>query len=233
MKSEIMPVKAIMVYDCETESDKFDYMEMIDYENGEPIKSYPLPEEFLQKLAKNYLSTTQTRFNFSLLRESSESLRIIGFDYRDERTVMYFYSPPMVTNLYFAKGLDVKSGKYPIPALIWKASLTSLSVWAVTDKYEELNADTILYMAPFMNTSSDGVCLGSTKMPETVQNNLEYTANRIVESFFESKFTHFGNPKITKSNFYTLWNSLKDQKSYPNEELVEFSTLKEKLRELL
>lgn len=233
MKEEITPIKAIMVYQCEVESENFDYMEMIEYNQGIPTKSYPLPEEFLEELSRNYMKKTERTFNFSLMRENPDGLRIIGFDYRDESTKMYFYTPATAKNLFFRKNTNIKSGKYPIPALIWKATLNSVSLWAVAEKYKDLSKDTMLYKAPFMNTSSSGVCLGSTQMPKTVSNDLEYICQKIVDGFFESQFTHFGSDyKVTNSNFYTLFESLKGKNHYPDHELVEFKPLNEVLHEL-
>lgn len=222
-----------MVYECEVESERFDYMEMIEYKKGIPVKTYPLPEEFLEELAKNYLKDTERRFNYSLFREDQNQLQVFGFDYRDENTKMYFYTPGTVKNLFFRKDLQIKSGKYPIPALIWKASINSVSVWAVAEKFKDLKKDTMLYKAPFMNTSSSGVCLGSTQMPKSVSDNMEYICQKIVDGFFESQFTHFGgNMQVTKSNFYSLFESLKGKNQFPDNELVQHEPLNEVLHEL-
>lgn len=232
-KTEIDPKKAILIYECQAGNEKFEYMEMIEYEKGLPTRAYPVPESFFEEISLQFKKEKEKTFSFSRFLESGSSkVKLLGFYADDDKPVLYFYTPPTGYKLYFSDK-KLKNTLYPLPAFVWKASNNSLQIFAVKDSFENLNGNTEVFHAPLMNISSGSVCLGSTAWPKSFNEDVLKLCSIMVRNFFESKFTHFGNTStVTVSNYYTLFNELAGKEEYPVEELVSCSTLKKQFNGL-
>jgi PRTRC genetic system protein B len=232
MTTELDPKKAILVYDCKAGDESFEYMEMIEYVNGQPTRAYPVPESFFEEISQQFKKEQEKTFSYSKFKDmSSENVKMLGFYGSDDDPILYFYTPPYGYKLYFTKK-ELKSTLYPMPGFVWKAGKNSLSVFAVVDRFEELSFKTVLYRAPLMNITGGSVCLGSTPWPKRFDQDVLKICSTVIKNFFESKFTHFGSSGVTVSNYYTLFNSLENKEEFPNEELVSYSTLKKEFNGL-
>ncbi len=225
--------KSISVYKCDLgQGDEYDYIEMTDYEDGKPVKFYPAPIEFFKDLAVKFQQENHQGFDFNLFDNSTSSVvQILGFASNFGNSTITFYSYPQQETMLFNND-KCKSGIYQMPGLIWVAQeKKELKVFAVKEIFKNLSPQTILHHPPFMNTSNGRICMGNTEFPDGFDNSLIKLATMIKQSFYESKFTHFGSSGITKTNYYTLLESLIGAlKPYPEDELV---TLEKNLQSIL
>lgn len=143
---------------------------------------------------------------------------------RSSDTIVW-WSPAKIRTMFFNdrnddEAMKMLNGKrYPIPALLFKVSGTTLWVRALAENKRPGAADT-LCMAPFWNCYANAtVCLGSSKIPRTKK------AEQIYEwedSFFASEFTHAaGNTKSCrfKGGTVAMWLALQGQNTFPTEYL--------------
>lgn len=129
----------------------------------------------------------------------------------------------------FTTRAGVKTGIYPIPRLLWKMDSESLWIYALKE-HDEINEETILYNAPFMNISSNGlVCLGTVKLMKT--EDYQKFIDNVYYQFFNSYFTHTNNDKLLKMNYTTFLKQNVNQ-DYFNDELL-IPSEKTKLKNIL
>lgn len=137
-----------------------------------------------------------------------------------------WYNPPEKRIMYFASKLNIPNQEYHIPGIIYVAMNGSLNLYA----FKGNKPKDKLFKAPFFNTTSGSVCLGSANIEypknPTFDNLIEYWEKR----FWLTEFTHLGgstNP--TRHNLVTITRKSKDGFNY--DELIEMkTTLKELLR---
>jgi PRTRC genetic system protein B len=107
---------------------------------------------------------------------------------------------------------DLDAKRYPVPALVFKVSVGSLSVRALA-KDERPAPETKLMTAPFWNCSESGeVCVGTMRVPESSGVDAIEDWER---GFFQSEFTHaYGAVWLTSfpGGFLPLWRSLAGSK---------------------
>lgn len=225
--------KSIAVYSCKKgQGESFNYLEMTEYENGNPTKSYPAPLEFFIELSKNFQADDLSEFSFNRFSQIEEQeIKLLSFKSSLLNTRIVFYTPATKKPILFKKSLEMKSGYYPVPALVWSVDKKEeLRVFAVKQPIGTLHEDCELFHPPFMNITNGKVCLGTMVFPKNFNNGIEQLASLIVEGFYQSIFTHFGSSGITKSNYYELFKSLQGGEVFPDSELV---SLNKKLKEIL
>lgn len=107
----------------------------------------------------------------------------------------------------------------PHPALLFVAGERSLKVFTLGSN-DRPTADTPLYTAPYYNTSSGGVCLGSTPLPATLSvNDTESYSN----AFFHSAFTHGTSERLLKGwdgSYGEFWSATKEDGRFSLKHLV-------------
>lgn len=107
----------------------------------------------------------------------------------------------------------------PHPALLFIVGERSLKVFALSSNDRPI-AESEVYTAPYYNTSSGGVCLGSTPLPATlsVDDTESYS-----DAFFHSAFTHGTSERLLKGwggSYGECWSAAKEQGVFPLQHLV-------------
>lgn len=137
--------------------------------------------------------------------------RLVWFEPARDR-VMFFE-----TNDAYLQGLSGVS--VPHPALLFIAGERSLKVFTLGSN-ERPTVDTPLYTAPYYNTSSGGVCLGSTPLPATLSVN---DTESYSDAFFHSAFTHGTSERLLKGwgrSYGEFWNAAKEAGRFSLKHLV-------------
>ena len=137
--------------------------------------------------------------------------RLVWFEPARDR-VMFFE-----TNDAYLQGLSGVS--VPHPALLFIAGERSLKVFALSSD-ERPKAETEVYTAPYYNTTSGGVCLGSTPLPATLS--VSDTEN-YSDAFFHSAFTHGTSERLLKGwggSYGEVWRTARERGAFPVEHLV-------------
>lgn len=199
-----LPKMAIIIYK-NTFQDTDYYVESYDMdENGTPINAHPLSLAEASALAKALDTSKELQKSFlkpaGLLPEN-----LLYLD-PSNRGCAIWHTPPHQQELFFAGDLGIDNGKAHIPALLWKASKTELSLFALTGTAKPEVA-TPLYHAPFFNLHQDGrVCMGTVEIEITEETSLEAFMESWQHYFFNSYFSHLideHNP--VKGNMVQLW----------------------------
>ena len=116
--------------------------------------------------------------------------------------------------------LNALSGQsFPQPPLLFIAGERKLRVFALAEDKRPTGAGTI-YTAPYYNTSSAGVCLGSMPLPSTLDPN--DTAD-YADAFFHSAFTHGTAERLLRGwggSHGELWKHAQQQGQFPVQHLV-------------
>ena len=194
LRSVLMPQAALIAYKGTGVRERSYYLEFrkID-EKGVMGAGLPVPCSFLNDIAENYVDSTGGTPHGVLPPE------FLFCDTRRGSERYVWYVPPGLKQMYFSSSLEIESGLYHVPGLIFVAGSNSLKVFAVKDK--KPTEKSVLHYGPFFNTTQGSVCLGnySIKKPlnPTFAELQEYWENR----FWKTEFTHLGgesNP--TKDN---------------------------------
>jgi PRTRC genetic system protein B len=232
------PFKALLIYryDKAEEINQFQreekqteiYVESYDIgRNGKPINAHPLNEKEVSALS-DLLQTTQEAKSGYL---KSRALLPSTILYVNQQVNGYaiWYTPPQEVNLFFVDGLQIPSGRFYVPAMLWKANAENLSVYGLTGKAKP-NEKTKLCHAPYLNIYGSGqVCMGTVQINIEKSTCLEEFTKTWEQYFFNSNFSHsISGNNSTKSNTTELWRSLAGTgKPFPQEELIKTSfTLK-------
>lgn len=189
----------------------------------------PLKESTLTAL-KEFLAKDSSQTNRNLSFKSIIPKNVLYADNTENDYVLIWHKKPGREHLYFSEGLNIKNGNYPTPGLIFKATQSELSCYAVTD--DPVTIDTQLYYAPYTNIYQSGsVCLGSIKTPK----NLKTFDDAIItweRLFFGSYFSHLAeNNSNIRGNLFALFQTLYEgSEPFPNEVLL---PTPKKLKQLL
>lgn len=225
------PFKALLIYrfDKEAEINQFNrdekrteiYVESYDIGlNGKPVNAHPLNLKELSALSE-LLQTSQDVKNSYL---KSKGILPANVLYVNQQANGYavWYTPPQEVNLFFVDSLNIPSGKYHIPAMLWKANADHLAVFAIKGRSKP-GATTKLYHAPYLNVYSRGnVCMGTVEIQIGKSTCLEDFMQLWEQYFFNSNFSHsISGNNSTKTNTTDLWRSLSGSgKPFPQDELL-------------
>ena len=120
--------------------------------------------------------------------------------------------------------LNGLSGRtFPQPPLLFIAGASSLRVFALSAD-ERPTADTKVYTAPYYNTSSSGVCLGSMPLPAELS---PEQTDGFTAAFFHSAFTHGTAQRLLKGwggSYGELWTHAHEGGTFPVQHLVPLNT---------
>lgn len=137
------------------------------------------------------------------------------------------YVPPKTRILALQKDATKPALRFniPLPGLIFICSPRQ-QPWVYAVKKRPQAVTDKIYKAPFFNTYENGnTCAGTNQYPET--------PHEIAESFFQSFFTMHGNNDRRSiahpGSLLKLWESLKNKKEYPMEDLVDHGTVRDLL----
>ncbi|MEP6749416.1 MAG: PRTRC system protein B [Bacteroidota bacterium] len=210
------PFKALVFYKSSDEQPNY-YAEAYDMsDSGVPLNAHPLSIEEASSLADNLNSSEGLQSGF--LRPSGLLPENILYINPDKNGYAIWYSNPQKAKLFFIESLQIPNGMAFIPALIWKATKTTLSVYALKENIKP-SAKTKLFHAPFFNFYKEGnVCMGTVDVEMTNQTSLEEFINGWQEYFFNSYFSHLlNNHNPVKGDIIQLWqDQVNTNKKFPS-----------------
>ncbi len=205
------PFKGLVIYRSAEEKPDF-YVEAYDFNNeGKMIDPHPLSIEESQQLAATLQTSTQLSDHYLQCRELMPKKLL--YTRHGSNGFAVWHTPAMTHFLAFTPDLKIPDGKYPVPAMIWKATRTGVTVFALA-KNETPSLKTLLFKAPFFNVHDNGnVCMGTVEIDIDRHTHLEAFMSKWEEYFFNSKFSHvLGGKSPVKGNIIQLWQSLKDSR---------------------
>jgi PRTRC genetic system protein B len=135
--------------------------------------------------------------------------------YTPYNTTMLWWRPSEVRHLYFDKSTGIKSGKAPLPTLLFRFSGIGLTVFALMHDTRPA-MQTRLFHSPFFNWG----CMGNVHLPD---NPTPADIPALESLFFRSAFTLHNNPKLKGTTGQALWKGLvgSGTAKFPNEHLVD------------
>lgn len=217
------PFKGLVVYRSAEEKPDY-YVEAFDFNyKGRMINPHPLSLQESEQLATTLRTSGELSDNYLQCRELLPPKLL--YTRQGANGFAIWFTPAMTHFLAFTKDLKIPDGKYPVPPILWKASRTGLTVFALA-KNEAPTMKTLLYKAPFFNIYDAGnVCMGTVEIDIDRNTHLEAFMQKWEELFFNSKFSHvLGGKSPVKGNIIQLWQSLSDsRKKFPVNYLVKHS----------
>lgn len=202
------PICALVVYQ-EKGNEPDVYIEHFDMDAyGNPINAHPLTVREADNLAKS-LMVEQEKESAFLKPKSILPSNVLSLDPSTENGTVIWHTKSQKRELFFVDSLGIPNGKAYVPPMLWKASKSSLTVFALkSNRRPTLN--TQLYHCPFFNIYADGkVCLGTIKVSIKKSASVEEFIQEWEHYFFNSYFSHMivaGNN--IKGNCVTLWKKL-------------------------
>lgn len=188
------------------------YVEHFDMDvNGNPINAHPLTVREANNLAKALLVEQEKESAF-LKPKSVLPSNVLSLDPSTEKGTVIWHTKAGVKELFFVESLGIPNGKAHVPPMLWKASKSSLTVFALKSNRRP-TLKTQLYHCPFFNIYADGkVCLGTIKIDIKNSTSVEDFIKAWEHYFFHSYFSHaLVSGGQTKENSVTLWKRLIEQ----------------------
>jgi PRTRC genetic system protein B len=203
------PHKALLIYNCKPNGQNKEnspvYVESYDIaKNGKPINAHPLSLKECIALSELFQSSNELQNGF--LRSKGLLPNNLLFINTDNDGYAVWFTLPQQRELFFVENLDIKSGTAFVPAMVWKASRDTLTVFAVKGKTKPV-AKTQLCHAPYFNIHANGqVCMGNVNIQNDRHTCLETFMLQWERYFFGSYFSHTlaGGSRL-KQNIVQLW----------------------------
>ncbi|UOE47890.1 PRTRC system protein B [Mucilaginibacter sp. SMC90] len=221
------PVKAMLIY-SKSNNDQEDeygpeevYVESYDIgHNGRPINAHPLSVKECYLFGEMLRSAKRSQNSFLKCRGIlPPNLLYLGME-REGFAV--WHTPPMERKLYFVESLGIPSAAVKIPAMLWKGSRESLSVYALKGNRKPL-LNSPVFHAPYFNMYGDGrVCMGTVDLKIDAFTCLEDFIRLWEDYFFNSYFSHTidGGSNAGK-NIVQLWQEQAAMgQKFPEEQLI-------------
>lgn len=227
---EFKPALAIIAYKGNEDYSQQWYLESHPIKNGELMEGRALQQDTLHAMME--LMYTERETEIKIIRFIPQNLlyydMLPGGDYK-----LIWYHPEQRKRLLFVNNLELKSGDAAVPAMVWKASRKTLSVYALNNN-DYPTEDTQLFTAPFHNVSNSVVCLGSAKAKKPKVPSLSALMKYYEDLFWNSEFSHMNGGNFTKSPGNLIWKKLlADPKLKWSDMLDELLPSRKKLIELL
>ena len=215
------PKCALIVY--ETKGSEADvYVEHFDMDDsGNPINAHPLTVMEADNLAKSLLLEQENESAF-LKPKTLLPSNVLSLDPNEEKGTVIWHTKAQLRDLFFVESLGIPNGKAYVPPMLWKASKSSLSVFALKSN-KRPTVNTKLQYAPFFNVYSNGrVCLGTIKVDIKNSSSVKEFIEAWEHYFFHSYFSHVVDAgRYIKGNCVTLWKNLIAQgTAFPTEVLL-------------
>lgn len=206
-----VPVKALLVYLRNKTDGAYEhgrdeiYVESYDIgRNGKPINAHPLSLKESREFGEILRSQDEGRNSFLKCR-GILPLNVLYLDIGKDGFAVW-YTPPMERQLFFKDDLAIPSGVAKVPAMLWKGSRDTLTVFALKGNRKPV-LDNTLYHAPYFNMHPDGkVCMGTVRLSIDDDTCLEDFISLWERYFFNSYFSHTieGGSQCGK-NIVQLW----------------------------
>jgi PRTRC genetic system protein B len=212
------PKSALVFYETAgTETDM--YVEHFDMDsNGTPINAHPLTVKEANVLAKA-LQTDEEKNTAFLKPNGILPTNILHISPSEKGTVLW-YTKAQQRQLYFVDSLGIPNGKAQVPPMLWLASKSSLTVFALASDRRPTEK-TPLHYVPFFNIYEKGnVCMGTVSIDIKNSASVEEFTRAWEHYFFNSYFSHSLCENVTRKNIVTLWKDLiNTDKPFPKEVL--------------
>lgn len=236
------PFKALLIYrhEQQQEINQFQrkeqetqiYVESYDIgKDGRPINAHPF--SLKEMTALHSLLQTSQEMQDTYLKSKGVLPNNVLYVNQQANGFAVWYTPPHEVTLFFVDGLNIPSGKFHIPAMIWKANADTLHVYSFKGKTKP-NEKTKLCHAPYLNIYGNGqVCMGTVQINISKSTCLEDFMATWERYFFNSNFSHsISGNNSTKTNTTDLWRSLAGTtEPFPQGELLNNQlTLKQIIR---
>lgn len=223
------PYKGLVVYRSVEEAPDY-YVEAYDFNDaGKMVNPHPLSLQESRQLAATLQTSSELSDSYLQCRELMPAKLL--YTRQGTNGFAIWYTPAITHFLAFTPDLKIPDGEYPVPPMLWKASRTGVTVFALT-KNETPTLKTTLFKAPFFNVHDDGnVCMGTVDIDIDPHTHLEAFMSKWEEYFFNSRFSHvLGGKSPVKGNIIQLWQSLKDsRRKFPVSCLLKHSITLKKL----
>lgn len=185
------------------------YVEHFDMDkNGNPINAHPLTVREANALAKALRTQNESAKAF-LKPKGILPTNILHINPDQDNGTVVWYTREQRRQIYFIDDLQIPCGQAYVPSMIWKASKSSLSVYALTTK-KRPTANTKLYHAPFFNIYRDStVCMGTVNIDIKKSASVEEFIQTWENYFFNSYFSHLiDNHNPVRGNCVLIWKDL-------------------------
>lgn len=211
--------KSVLVF-YETKGKATDmYVEHFDMDsNGTPINAHPLTEREANVLVKA-LQTDEESTKAFLTPKGILPTNILHINPSENGTVVW-HTKAQQKQLHFVDSLGIPNGMAQVPSMLWQASKTSLTVFALSSNRRPTEK-TPLHYAPFFNIYETGnVCMGTVCIDIKNSASVEEFTQAWEHYFFKSYFSHSLCENLTRKNIVNLWKELIDtNQSFPIEAL--------------
>ena len=212
------PKSALVFYETKG-TDTVMYVEHFDMDsNGTPTNAHPLTVKEANVLAKA-LQTDEEKNTAFLKPNGILPTNILHINPSEKGTVLW-YTKAQQRQLYFVDSLGIPNGKAQVPPMLWLASKSSLTVFALASDRRPTEK-TPLHYVPFFNIYEKGnVCMGTVSIDIKNSASVEEFTRAWEHYFFNSYFSHLLCENLTKKNIVTLWKDLiNTDKPFPKEVL--------------
>lgn len=212
------PKSALVFYETKG-TDTAMYVEHFDMDsNGTPTNAHPLTVKEANVLAKA-LQTDEEKNTAFLKPNGILPTNILHISPSEKGTVLW-YTRAQQRQLYFVDSLGIPNGKAQVPPMLWLASKSSLTVFALANNRRPTEK-TPLHYAPFFNIYEKGnVCMGTVSIDIKNSASVEEFIQAWEHYFFNSYFSHSLYENLTKKNIVNLWKDLiSTDKPFPKEAL--------------
>jgi PRTRC genetic system protein B len=213
------PKSALVFYEANGKDTDM-YVEHFDMDsNGMPINAHPLTVKEANILAKS-LQTDEEKNQAFLKPKGILPTNILHINPNAEKGTVLWYTKTQQRKLYFVDSLGISNGKAQVPPMLWLASKSSLTVFALASDRRPTEK-TPLHYAPFFNIYEKGnVCMGIVSIDIKNSASVEEFIQAWEHYFFNSYFSHSLCENLTKKNIVTLWKDLiNTDKPFPKEVL--------------
>ncbi|MGJ1485721.1 PRTRC system protein B [Sphingobacterium multivorum] len=212
------PKSALVFYETKG-TDTAMYVEHFDMDsNGTPTNAHPLTVKEANVLAKA-LQTDEEKNTAFLKPNGILPTNILHISPSEKGTVLW-YTKAQQRQLYFVDSLGIPNGKAQVPPMLWLASKSSLTVFALASDRRPTEK-TPLHYVPFFNIYEKGnVCMGTVSIDIKNSASVEEFIQAWEHYFFNSYFSHSLCENLTKKNIVNLWKDLiSTDKLFPKEVL--------------
>ena len=184
------------------------YVEYFDMDsNGTPINAHPLTVKEANVLAKA-LKTDEENSKAFLKPKGILPTNILHINPSAEKGTVLWYTKAQQRQLYFVESLGIPNGKAQVPPMLWKASKSNLTLFALASDRRPTEK-TPLYYTPFFNVYEKGnVCMGTVSIDIKNSASVEEFIRAWEHYFFNSYFSHSLSANLTKKNIVNLWKDL-------------------------
>ncbi|STC93826.1 PRTRC system protein B [Chryseobacterium carnipullorum] len=190
------PKSALVFYEAKgTDTDM--YVEHFDMDsNGTPINAHPLTVKEANILAKA-LQTDEEKNTAFLKPKGILPTNILHINPSEKGTVLW-YTKTQQRQIYFVDSLGIPNGKAQVPPMLWLASKSSLTVFALASDRRPTEKMPLHYV-PFFNIYEKGnVCMGTVSIDIKNSASVEEFIQAWEHYFFNSYFSHSLCENLTK-----------------------------------